>query len=111
MRTAGPQLGPAIGRRHGRRIGGITLSDEDAVPESDMFLDSPLTIKATKIFQQRGWNANTRANPFESVRASGGLKFLEKPGTAMRWIASVGGTSSWRTAACATPNGRSSWNA
>jgi metallo-beta-lactamase family protein len=49
------------------------------VPEADVFLDSPLAIEATEVFNRRGWNAEAGRNPFEDLRNSGRLRFLKKP--------------------------------
>ena len=46
-------------------------------PPCEMFLDSPLAIKACDIFFRNGWTGEN--NPFEKVRAGGRLHFLEKP--------------------------------
>ena len=54
--------------------------DERGVPNGDIFLDSPLAIEATEVFQKRGWNRMTGVNPFADLRHSGRLKFLRDPG-------------------------------
>ena len=79
--AGGPLLIPAFAVERSQEMLAdiLTLIDEGRVPEADIFLDSPLAIKASRIFQQRGWNPASQSNPFESVRASERLKFLEKP--------------------------------
>lgn len=54
------------------------MADGEA-PEADVFLDSPLAIEATEVFQRRGWNRATGRNPFEDLRSSGRMKFLREP--------------------------------
>ena len=79
--AGGPFLIPAFAVERSQELLAdiLTLMDMGEVPEADIFLDSPLAIKATRIFQERGWNPAAQANPFEGVRASERLKFLEKP--------------------------------
>ncbi len=81
QQAGGPLLIPAFAVERSQELLAdiLTLMDAGEIPEADIFLDSPLAIKATKIFHQRGWNPAVGANPFESVRASERLKFLEKP--------------------------------
>lgn len=57
----------------------VALMEAGEVPEADIFLDSPLAIEATEVFQQRGFNRTTGVNPFERLRAGGRLNFLRKP--------------------------------
>ncbi len=77
----GPLLIPAFAVERAQEILAdiLTLIDEGQAPASDIFLDSPLAIEATEVFQQRGWNGDSGRNPFEGVRESGRLRFLEKP--------------------------------
>ena len=55
------------------------LTREGEIPETDIFLDSPLAIEATEVFQKRGWSAAMDRNPFEDLRSSGRLMFLKEP--------------------------------
>jgi len=57
----------------------LTLMAAREVPESDIFLDSPLAIEATEVFRQRGWNRATGRNPFQSLHAGSRLKFTRAP--------------------------------
>ncbi|MBW0150687.1 MAG: MBL fold metallo-hydrolase, partial [Phenylobacterium sp.] len=57
----------------------VALMEAGEVPEADIFLDSPLAIEATEVFQQRGYNRTTGVNPFDRLRAGGRLNFLRKP--------------------------------
>ena len=57
----------------------VALMEAGEVPEADIFLDSPLAIEATEVFQQRGYNRTTGLNPFDRLRAGGRLNFLRKP--------------------------------
>lgn len=77
----GPLLIPAFAVERAQEILAdiLTLIDEGQAPASDIFLDSPLAIEATEVFQQRGYNRDAGRNPFEQVRESGRLRFLEKP--------------------------------
>ncbi|MFO1013064.1 MAG: MBL fold metallo-hydrolase [Caulobacteraceae bacterium] len=56
----------------------ILMRDGD-IPQTDIFLDSPLAIEATEIFRRWGWNAALDRNPFEDLVASGRLQFLLEP--------------------------------
>lgn len=77
----GPLLIPAFAVERAQEILAdiLTLVDDGEVPASDIFLDSPLAIEATEIFQRRGYNRDAGRNPFEQVRESGRLRFLERP--------------------------------
>ncbi|WP_334162923.1 MBL fold metallo-hydrolase [Phenylobacterium sp.] len=57
----------------------LTLVDTGEVAPVDIFLDSPLAIEATEVFQKRGWNRSAGRNPFEGLRESGRLQFLREP--------------------------------
>ncbi len=57
----------------------VALMEAGQVPKGDIFLDSPLAIEATEVFQRRGYNRSTGENPFAGLRAGGRLNFLAKP--------------------------------
>jgi metallo-beta-lactamase family protein len=80
-RAGGPLLIPAFAVERSQELLAdiLTLMADGKAPAADIFLDSPLAIKACKIFQQRGWNPASGWNPFKDVHASERLKFLEKP--------------------------------
>lgn len=79
--AGGPLLIPAFAVERSQELLAdiLMLIETGEAPEADIFLDSPLAIKASKIFAERGWNKNSGDNPFEKVREAGRLKFLEKP--------------------------------
>ena len=80
--AGGPLLIPAFAVERSQELLAdiLTLMDERGVPNGDIFLDSPLAIEATEVFQKRGWNRMTGVNPFADLRHSGRLKFLRDPG-------------------------------
>lgn len=79
--AGGPLLIPAFAVERSQEL----LADlqilirEGEIPEADIFLDSPLAIEATEVFQKRGWSPVMERNPFEDLRSSGRLKFLKAP--------------------------------
>lgn len=79
--AGGPLLIPAfaVERSQELLVDLLTLMDEGRAPRGDIFLDSPLAIEASKVFQERGWNAQAGVNPFARVRPSEHLHFLDKP--------------------------------
>jgi len=79
--AGGPLLIPAFAVERSQELLAdiITLMEDRQVPEADIFLDSPLAIEATEVFQKRGWNRATGVNPFEGLRNIGRLKFLRHP--------------------------------
>jgi len=79
--AGGPLLIPAfaVERSQELLVDLLDLMAEGEVPSGDIFLDSPLAIEATKVFQARGWNPRTQSNPFESLRPSERLRFLDSP--------------------------------
>lgn len=85
-RAGGPLLIPAFAVERSQELLAdiLTLMEERQVPPADIFLDSPLAIEATEIFQRRGWNRATGENPFASLVGVGRLKFLREPGESDR---------------------------
>lgn len=79
--AGGPVLIPTFAVERAQEIIAdlVALMEAGEVPEADIFLDSPLAIEATEVFQQRGFNRTTGLNPFERLRAGGRLNFLHKP--------------------------------
>ena len=75
----GPLLMPAFAIERTQELLAdlMQLMADDAVPPTEIFLDSPLAIEACEIFLQRGWNGER--NPFDRVREKGGLHFLVHP--------------------------------
>jgi metallo-beta-lactamase family protein len=80
-RAGGPLLIPAFAVERSQELLADLqiLMDEGEVPETDVFLDSPLAIEATEVFRQRGWSAEQGRNPFERLRSAGRLQFLREP--------------------------------
>ena len=79
--AGGPLLIPAFAVERSQELLAdlVTVMDNGDAPNGDIFLDSPLAIEATEVFLQRGWNPATGHNPFEIVRPSDRLRFLDKP--------------------------------
>lgn len=80
-RAGGPLLIPAFAvERSQELLADLQILTRDGeIPEADVFLDSPLAIEATEVFQKRGWSPSMEANPFADLRSSGRLKFLKEP--------------------------------
>lgn len=79
--AGGPLLIPAfaVERSQELLLDILAVMDSGEAPATDVFLDSPLAIRATDVFLDRGWNLTTRRNPFEPLRHSPHLRFLSKP--------------------------------
>ncbi len=77
--AGGPLLVPAFAVERTQELLAdlIQIVDAGQAPPSEIFLDSPLAIKACDIFLRHGWSGS--ANPFEHIRASGRLHYLEAP--------------------------------
>lgn len=85
MRSAhaagGPLLIPAFAVERSQELLAdiVAIMDDGDAPDAPIFLDSPLAIEATEVFLQRGWNRGEGRNPFESIRSSKRIRFLDKP--------------------------------
>ena len=81
QKAGGPLLIPAFAvERSQELLADLQILTRDGeVPECDIFLDSPLAIEATEVFQKRGWSPAMDANPFADLRSSGRLRFLKAP--------------------------------
>lgn len=79
--AGGPLLIPAFAVERTQELLAdlLAVMDSGDAPSGDIFLDSPLAIEATEVFLQRGWNPAAGRNPFEDVRPSDRLRFLDKP--------------------------------
>ncbi len=77
--AGGPLLMPAFAVERTQELLAdlIEIVDAGDAPPGEIFLDSPLAIKACEIFLERGWSGTK--NPFERIRASGRLHYLERP--------------------------------
>lgn len=77
--AGGPLLMPAFAVERTQELLAdlMHITDAQEAPVGEIFLDSPLAIKACDIFLRHGWSGDR--NPFEQVRASGRLHFLERP--------------------------------
>lgn len=79
--AGGPVLIPAFAVERSQELLAdiLTIMEEGQIPKADIFLDSPLAIEATEIFQRRGWNRTTETNPFQHLQSGGHVRFLRKP--------------------------------
>ena len=77
--AGGPLLMPAFAVERTQELLADLMQIIDAgdAPAGDIFLDSPLAIKACEIFLEHGGSGDS--NPFKRIRASGRLRYLEKP--------------------------------
>lgn len=79
--AGGPLIIPAFAVERSQELLAdlLTLMQGGDIPETDIFLDSPLAIEATEVFRKRGWMRAAGRNPFEELRAGERLKFLKEP--------------------------------
>jgi len=79
--AGGPLLMPtfAIGRAQELILDLLAVMEAEPDLATEVFLDSPLAIEATEVFLQRGWNADSDANPFEPLRHAPRLHHLLRP--------------------------------
>ncbi|WP_421738129.1 MBL fold metallo-hydrolase RNA specificity domain-containing protein [Caulobacter sp.] len=79
--AGGPLLMPtfAVGRAQELLLDILAVMESGDAPRGEIFLDSPLAIEATDVFLARGWNRDTEANPFTSLRHAPNLHLLMKP--------------------------------
>jgi metallo-beta-lactamase family protein len=77
--AGGPLLMPAFAVERTQELLAdlMQIMDAGEAPAGEIFLDSPLAIKACDIFLKHGWSGTN--NPFERIRAAGQLHYLEKP--------------------------------
>ena len=79
--AGGPLLMPAFAIERTQELLADLLDILDAgdAPACQIFLDSPLAIKACEIFLKHGADGEAGQNPFQRMREAGNLHFLEKP--------------------------------
>jgi metallo-beta-lactamase family protein len=77
--AGGPLLMPAFAVERTQELLAdlIQIIDAGEAPQGEIFLDSPLAIKACDIFLRQGWTE--AGNPFDRIRAAGRLHYLERP--------------------------------
>ncbi len=77
--AGGPLLMPAFAVERTQELLAdlMQIMDSGEAPAGEIFLDSPLAIKACNIFLKHGWSGTD--NPFKRIRAAGHLHYLEKP--------------------------------
>ena len=76
--AGGPLLVPAFAVERTQQLitDLVELMQDGALPKTPIFLDSPLAIRATKVFYRRGSDGEG-GNPFASMRSSGLLHTTE----------------------------------
>lgn len=79
--AGGPLLMPtfAVERAQELILDLLAVMDQGEAPRAEIFLDSPLAIRATEVFMQRGWNRATEANPFTALKAATNLHYMMSP--------------------------------
>jgi metallo-beta-lactamase family protein len=55
----------------------LAVMRDGSAPSGPIFLDSPLAVKATEVFLERGWNPAAGENPFSPLKSSGQLHTTE----------------------------------
>ncbi|MDR3511484.1 MAG: MBL fold metallo-hydrolase [Caulobacteraceae bacterium] len=77
--AGGPLLMPAFAVERTQELLAdlVQIVDAGEAPAGEIFLDSPLAIKACEIFLEHGSTGS--GNPFDRIRASGRLHYLERP--------------------------------
>jgi metallo-beta-lactamase family protein len=77
--AGGPLLMPAFAVERTQELLAdlMQIIDAGEAPPGEIFLDSPLAIKACEIFLEQG--GGEASNPFKRIRAAGRLHYLEKP--------------------------------
>jgi metallo-beta-lactamase family protein len=79
--AGGPLLIPAfaVERTQELIVDLLELMEENVAPPGQIFLDSPLAIRASEVFRKHGRMANG-ADPFRKLRETGWLHFTESAG-------------------------------
>lgn len=77
--AGGPLLIPAFAVERTQELLAdlVQVMESGEAPAGEIFLDSPLAIKATEVFLDRGWQDGR--NPFEGINAPGRIFPLLKP--------------------------------
>lgn len=77
--AGGPLLIPAFAVERTQELLAdlVQVMESGEAPAGEIFLDSPLAIKATDVFLERGWQDGR--NPFEGIHAPGRIFPLLKP--------------------------------